>query len=102
MTPKGARSHVENRLAGGNRTGAPIDVAGLTIAAKVYPEYQTGLREANAADFGDLLLWPTLALVNDVAYRARWAGKFGSTRLPQRARIPGSCRAGDESRKGRG
>ena len=46
------------------------------MAAKVYPEYQTRLREANAADFGDLLLWPTLALVNDADYRARWAGKF--------------------------
>ena len=76
MTPKGARSHVENRIAEGNRTGAAIDVAGLTMAAKVYPEYQTRLREANAADFGDLLLWPTLALVNDADYRARWAGKF--------------------------
>ena len=76
MTPKGARSHVENRIAEGNRTGAAIDAAGLTMAAKVYPEYQTRLREANAADFGDLLLWPTLALVNDADYRARWAGKF--------------------------
>jgi DNA helicase II / ATP-dependent DNA helicase PcrA len=76
MTPKGARSHVENRIAEGNRTGAAIDAAGLTIAAKVYPEYQTRLSEANAADFGDLLLWPALALVNDADYRARWAGKF--------------------------
>ena len=76
MTPKSARSHVENRIAEGNRTGAPIDAAGLTMAAKVYPEYQTRLREANAADFGDLLIWPTLALVNDADYRARWAGKF--------------------------
>ena len=76
MTPKGARSHIENRIADGNRTGASVDVAGLTMAAKVYPEYQTRLREANAADFGDLLLWPTLALVNDPDYRARWAGKF--------------------------
>jgi DNA helicase II / ATP-dependent DNA helicase PcrA len=76
MTPKGARSHVENRVAEGNRTGASIDVAGLAMAAEVYPEYQTRLREANAADFGDLLLWPTLALVNDPDYRARWAGKF--------------------------
>ena len=76
MAPKGARSHVENRLAEGNRTGGPIDLAGLTMAAKVYPEYQASLREANAADFGDLLLWSTLALVNDVDYRARWAGKF--------------------------
>jgi ATP-dependent DNA helicase UvrD/PcrA len=46
------------------------------MAAKVYPEYQTRLREANAADFGDLLLWPRLALVNDSDDRARWAGKF--------------------------
>jgi DNA helicase II / ATP-dependent DNA helicase PcrA len=76
MTPKGARSRVENRIAEGNRTGASIDVAGLTMAATVYPEYQTRLREANAADFGDLLLWPTLALVNDPDYRTRWAGKF--------------------------
>ena len=76
MTPKGARSHVENQIAEGNRIGAAIDVIGLTMAAKVYPEYQTGLREENAADFGDLLLWPTLALVNDADYRARWAGKF--------------------------
>ena len=71
MTPKGARSHVENRIAEGNRAGASIDVAGLTMAATVYPEYQTRLREANAADFGDLLLWPTLALVNDADYRTR-------------------------------
>src|ERR1700733_12754638 len=76
MTPKGARSHVENRIAEGNRTGAPIDAAALTTAVKVYPEYQTRLREANAA-VGDLLLWPTLALVNHADYRARWAGKFG-------------------------
>ena len=50
------------------------------MAAKVYPEYQTRLREANAADFGDLLLWPTLALVNDADYRARGpASSTGST-----------------------
>ena len=70
MTPKGTRRQAENRTAEGNRTGAPIDAAGLTIAAKVYPEYQTRLREANAADFDDLLLWPTLAPVNDPEYRA--------------------------------
>jgi DNA helicase II / ATP-dependent DNA helicase PcrA len=71
MTPKGARSHVENQFADANRNGGVIDVAGLTMVAKVHPEYQTRLREANAADFGDFLLWPTLALVNDPAYRAR-------------------------------
>jgi superfamily I DNA/RNA helicase len=85
MTPKGATSHVENRIAEGNRTGAPIDAAGLTTAAKVYPEYQTRLREANAADFGDLLLWPTLALVNDADYRA--LGR--EVRLGPRRRVSG-------------
>ena len=78
MTPKGARSHVENRLAEGNRTGAPIDVAGLTMAAKVYPEYQTRLREANAADFGDLLLWPTLWSTTPTIARAGPASSTGS------------------------
>ena len=34
------------------------------------------MREANAADFDDLLLWPTLALFQDADYRARWSGKF--------------------------
>ena len=28
------------------------------------------------ADFGDLLLWPTLAMRNDDDYRARWASRF--------------------------
>ena len=76
MTPRAAAAHVENRIGEANRLHAAIDAAGLTTAAKVYPEYQARLREANAADFGDLLLWPTLALVNDADYRARWAGKF--------------------------
>ena len=76
MTPRAAAAHVENRIGEANRLHAAIDAVGLTTAAKVYPEYQARLREANAADFGDLLLWPTLALVNDADYRARWAGKF--------------------------
>ena len=62
MTPKGRGAMSRTGSPKANRTGAPIDAAGLTMAAKVYPEYQARLREANAADFGDLLLWPTLAL----------------------------------------
>ena len=43
----------------------------------VYAEYQRRLREANAADFGDLLLWPTVAMQRDsLPYRQRWAGRF--------------------------
>lgn len=41
------------------RTGAPIDAPGLRIAARVFVDYQRRLHEANSADFGDLLLWPT-------------------------------------------
>ena len=76
MTPKAAAAHVENRIAEANRTKTPIDAAGLLAAARAYGEYQARLREANAADFADLLLWPTLALFHDTDYRARWSGKF--------------------------
>ena len=76
MTPKAAAAHVENRIAEANRTKTPIDAAGLLAAARAYGEYQARLREANAADFGDLLLWPTLALFHDADYRAQWSGKF--------------------------
>src|SRR5208337_743889 len=76
MTPKAAAAYVENRIAEANRAKAAIDAAGLLAAASAYGEYQARLREANAADFGDLLLWPTLALFQDADYRARWSGKF--------------------------
>ena len=76
MTPKSAATHVENRIAEANRAKVPIDAAGLKAAARAYGEYQARLKEANAADFGDLLLWPTLALHHDADYRARWTGKF--------------------------
>ena len=35
-----------------------VDPHHLRMAARVYAEYQRMLRDANAADFGDLLLWP--------------------------------------------
>ena len=76
MTPKSAATHVENRIAEANRAKVPIDAAGLKAAARAYGEYQARLKEANAADFGDLLLWPTLALHHDADYRARWTGKL--------------------------
>ncbi len=34
------------------------------------------LGDSNAADFGDLLLWPVRAMMRDMAYRNRWAGRF--------------------------
>lgn len=76
MTPKDAAAWVESRIAAAERGHEAFDVAGYRAAARVYADYQQRLREANAADFGDLLLWPTLAMMNDADYRARWAGKF--------------------------
>ena len=52
------------------------DASGLHAAARIYPEYQRRLREANAADFGDLLLWPTVAMGQDEERRLRFAGRF--------------------------
>lgn len=69
-----APRHIEAMIAQGQ--GRVIDAPGLRLAGRVYAEYQRRLREANAADFGDLLLWPTLAMQHDEAYRLRWAGRF--------------------------
>lgn len=46
------------------------------IAGRVYAAYQARLRQANLADFGDLLLWPTVALRDDETVARRWRGKF--------------------------
>ncbi len=67
ITPSGAAAWVEAKIAKGNFSRQPLDVHGLRVAVCVYAEYQRALREANAADFGALLLWPTLAMRRDEA-----------------------------------
>lgn len=54
----------------------PDDLMALRMAAALYPAYQAALREANMADFGDLLLWPTVTMRRDEAYRREWASRF--------------------------
>ncbi|WP_253203564.1 ATP-dependent helicase [Methylosinus sp. KRF6] len=76
ITPAGAAAWVEAKIAKSDRSREPIDPHALRAAVRVYADYQRALREANAADFGDLLLWPTLAMRKDDAYRARWASRF--------------------------
>lgn len=76
MTPQGALAAVERKIADADRTGAFIDAHGLRAAARVYADYQRRLRDANAADFGDLLLWPTLAMQRNEDYRDLWASRF--------------------------
>lgn len=76
VLPAEAASYVEGRIAAADNAGLPIEPQHLRTAARVYVEYQRVLRDANAADFGDLLLWPVRAMQGNPACRARWAGRF--------------------------
>lgn len=76
IAPEEAAARVDGVISAADRSGRPIDAAGLREAADIYVEYQRRLQEANAADFGDLLLWPTRAMQDDEAYRRRWAERF--------------------------
>lgn len=71
-----AIAYVERLIAAERNRKAPVDAHGLRLAAGVYVEYQRRLREANSADFGDLLLWPALTMLRDETYRQRWASRF--------------------------
>ena len=76
ITPADAPAAAERLIAQANAGRFAVDPPGLRAAARVYAEYQRILRDANAADFGDLLLWPVRAMMLDWAYRARWANRF--------------------------
>ena len=76
ITPEDAPAQVEAMIAAAGRDGPPVDPDGSRASARVYAAYQRTLRDANAADFGDLLLWPARAMQVNAAYRERWAGRF--------------------------
>ncbi len=76
ITPDEAPARIEAMIAEARHTDTPVDPEGLRASAKVYADYQRTLRDGNAADFGDLLLWPTRALQRNPDYRRRWAGRF--------------------------
>jgi DNA helicase-2/ATP-dependent DNA helicase PcrA len=76
IAPEEAATRVEGMIAAAGRSGLRIDVPGLREAAQLYGEYQRRLRDGNAADFGDLLLWPTRAMQGSETYRRRWAEQF--------------------------
>ena len=76
ITPQDAPAQVEAMIAEAHRLGSPVDPDGLRASARVYADYQRTLRDGNAADFGDLLLWPTLALLRNTDYRRRWSERF--------------------------
>lgn len=46
------------------------------VVARVYPLYEKRLRDANALDFDDLLMWPALALAQDAELRSELDARF--------------------------
>jgi len=76
VVPRDAPAAAEAAIAKANHDGFPVDAPSLRTSAQVYVEYQRILQDANAADFGDLLLWPVRAMMQDRTYRERWAGRF--------------------------
>ena len=76
ITPEAAPALIEAKIGEAHRSGGIIDAPGLRATVKVYVEYQRMLGDANAADFGDLLLWPTHAMQVSTEYRARWERRF--------------------------
>jgi DNA helicase-2/ATP-dependent DNA helicase PcrA len=75
-TIQGAISKAKNQLLAPERYAATAaDFFGQNVA-RVYPVYEKKLRDANALDFDDLLLWPALALKNDPDMRAELDSRF--------------------------
>jgi DNA helicase-2/ATP-dependent DNA helicase PcrA len=71
-----AISKAKNQLLSPERyAGQASDFFTQTVA-RVYPVYEKRLRDANALDFDDLLLWPALALKHDPELRAELDSRF--------------------------
>jgi superfamily I DNA/RNA helicase len=73
---EGAISKAKNQLLTPEKYAQQAsDFFGQTVA-QIYPLYEKRLRDANALDFDDLLLWPALALKNDLELRAELDARF--------------------------
>lgn len=76
ITHRDAPAHIDALIAERRRMRQACDESGWRLTARMYLLYQDELRTMNAADFGDLVLWPALALQRDEGFRNRWAGRF--------------------------
>jgi DNA helicase-2/ATP-dependent DNA helicase PcrA len=79
FTPEGlsaAISKAKNQLLTPERYASTAGDFFGQMVARVYPVYEKKLREANALDFDDLLLWPALGLKNDPELRAELDARF--------------------------
>ncbi len=72
----GAISKAKNQLLTPERYATTASDFFAQTVARVYPLYEKRLREANALDFDDLLLWPALALRNDPELRTELDARF--------------------------
>jgi DNA helicase-2/ATP-dependent DNA helicase PcrA len=71
-----AISRAKNQLLGPEKYAATAGDFFAQTVAHVYPVYEKKLRDANALDFDDLLLWPALALKHDAELRAELDARF--------------------------
>lgn len=76
ITPVAAFAHVESLIGRRQSANLHVDHESWRFVVGLYGRYQAILREQNAADFGDLLMWPTLAMLHDAAYHRRWSARF--------------------------
>jgi DNA helicase-2/ATP-dependent DNA helicase PcrA len=75
-TIQGAISKAKNQLLLPDKYAAQANDYFSQVAAQVYPVYEKKMRDANAVDFDDLLLWPALALRSDQELRAELDARF--------------------------
>jgi DNA helicase-2/ATP-dependent DNA helicase PcrA len=71
-----AISKAKNQLLGPERYAQQAGDFFSQTVARIYPIYDKKLRDANAVDFDDLLLWPALALKHDPELRSELDARF--------------------------
>jgi DNA helicase-2/ATP-dependent DNA helicase PcrA len=75
-TIQAAISKAKNQLLLPDKYAAQAKDFFSQVVARVYAVYEKKLRDANALDFDDLLLWPALALKNDEELRGELDARF--------------------------
>src|ERR1700730_9672995 len=75
-TIQAAISKAKNQLLLPDKYAAQANDFFTQVVARVYAVYEKKLRDANALDFDDLLLWPALALKNNEELRAELDARF--------------------------
>ena len=77
LKPRAAAAAIDNaKNRGWWPEDLPTDDYGAETIVKVYARYQEKLKQANALDFGDLLLWTVRLLETNAEVRRRWQGRF--------------------------